>query len=374
MAQSRTEAWEYIRAGGDVYKTADGWILTSAEACRYAARHPEFFSNSISGEMASCPGTYVPNGVDPPDHSRYRRIVDPLFSPRVINGIEDELRARLNEMIDKFADTGECEIMRDIAEIFPTQVFALMFGIPLDELDAVVKMAHDTMSAGMDGSKAELARQAGVELYEYVTVLLDRKRSEPGDDVLSKIATDSRYELSNDEAVGLAFNVAQGGLDTVTSAIGFMMYYLAERPDLRRKILAQPEDVDPFIEEIIRLESVAPFLPRLTTQDVEICGTTIPAGSFVLIGYGPANRDPSEFSVPNDVDLTQGRGSHMGFGSSHHRCLGSHLARRELRVMFEEFHRRIPDYELAADVSPTVRWPSLVPCLDSVPLKFTVSS
>jgi cytochrome P450 len=357
-----------MRSGGEVFHSDGLWYLTSAEASKYAARHPELFSATISGSFVACPVQHIPASIDPPAHARYRRIIDPMFSPRVLNSVEGDLRKRVNLLIDKFIDSGRCEVIRDIAEIFPTEVFCLMFGLPLEDRDKLIEWVHATLAGTQDPVTAGPARAAGHELAAYLTDLIQYKRMSPGDNILGRIIAES--DLTNDEIVGLSFNVAQGGLDTVTSAIGFMMNYVAADRDLRHTLLADPDQVGPFIEEVVRLESVAPWGPRITTQEVEIRGTTIPAQSVVMLGWAVANRDPKMFRTPNGIDLAQGHEPHLGFGSANHRCLGSHLARRELKVVFEEFHRRIPEYSLEPGAEPVQIWPSLLLRLDAVPLVF----
>jgi cytochrome P450 len=369
VTRDRGEGWAYMRSGGDVFLSDDGaWYVTSPEACQYVARHPELFSSSINAGFTNCPVLHIPASIDPPEHSRYRKIIDPMFSPRVMDTMEGDMRRRVNLYIDKFIDSGRCEVMDDLADPYATEVFAVAFGLPLKDVPMVTKWTHETMAGAADQATIDAGREAGEKMAAYLTDLIQDLRSAKGEDVLSRIIADAG--LSDDELVGLAFNVLQGGLDTVPSTIGFMLKHLAEQPDLRRAVIADPDLVGPFIEELVRLETVAAFMVRNTTQDVEIGGTTIPAGSVVRLGYAAANRDPETFSKPDEFDLTQGRTSHYGFGSANHRCLGSHLARRELRVVFEEFHRRIPEYSLEPGVEPLVVWPANLLRLDAVPLVF----
>jgi cytochrome P450 len=160
------------------------------------------------------------------------------------------------------------------------------------------------------------------------------------------------------------------GLDTVTGTIGFVLLHLARNPDLRRSIIEDPSLIAPTIEEIIRLESVAPSTPRFTTQDVELCGKTIPGGAMCFLMLGTANRDEARFANPNEIDLAHADSGHLGFGGGIHRCLGSHLARRELRLVVEEFHRVIPEYAVAEGAVPEIVWPSGTLHLRSLPLVF----
>ena len=179
---------------------------------------------------------------------------------------------------------------------------------------------------------------------------------------------------STEEALGLAFLFSVAGLDTVTGAIGFVMLFLARNPELRRRMLADPSLVGPVIEEALRLEPPAPTTPRVTTQDVDVCGVRIPAGSPVMLCLATANRERADYQQPDDLDLAQADRGHVTFGGGIHRCLGSHLARRELHLVVEEFHRMIPEYEVAPGFEPVVVWPSSTLHLASLPLVFPVGA
>jgi cytochrome P450 len=160
------------------------------------------------------------------------------------------------------------------------------------------------------------------------------------------------------------------GLDTVTGAIGFMLDALARDAELRQRAVGDQTARDALIEEVLRLEPSAPMFPRVTTQEVEVCGVRIPAGAVAMLVLATANRDPGRFDHPDEIDLAQADCGHVTFGGGVHRCLGSHLARRELRLVFDEFHARIPDYEIAPGFVPEISWPSGTLHLRSLPLVF----
>jgi cytochrome P450 len=188
---------------------------------------------------------------------------------------------------------------------------------------------------------------------------VDAKRQSPGDDMLSRVLALSGDDAWNDEEVlGLCFLLTLAGLDTVTAEIGFLLLHLATDGDLRRRVVADPALITPLVEEVVRLEPPAPIQPRITTTDVEVAGVRIPAGKLVNLVVAAANRDPARFASPDRIDLSSSDRGHFGFGGGIHRCLGSHLARRELRLAIEEFHKRVPDYELAPGADPVVVWPS----------------
>lgn len=164
------------------------------------------------------------------------------------------------------------------------------------------------------------------------------------------------------------------GLDTVAAAIGFAMRNLALKPELRRSLIADPALVAPFIEETLRFEPPAHLVTRITTQDVDVCGVRIPKGETVSLYLGTANRDPNRYPDPDDFDLAHSDIGHLTFGGGIHRCLGSHLARRELQLVIEEFHKAIPEYQVTPGFEPEVKWPAATIRLASLPLKFPTTT
>ena len=175
--------------------------------------------------------------------------------------------------------------------------------------------------------------------------------------------------LTDDEALGMAFFFVLAGLDTVTSAIGAAMLELARRPDLRKRLRESPDEIGVFVEEIVRLESSAPVVPRVTTEEVTVAGITLPAGSRVRLCLGAINRDGSD-AISGDELVMDGKvHKHWGFGGGPHRCVGSHLARMEMNVVVTEWLRRIPDFELPDGYRPEIIWPSPTCTLPRLPLK-----
>lgn len=375
MAGDRGAGWAYVRSGGDVFEADGMWYLTSLEAVQFAHRHPELFSSAAIQQMLGAPVPLVPLAIDPPNHLRFRKVLDPMFAPRVINAMEDSLRAQVREMITGFADRGSCDVMADLARLYPTQVFLTLFGMPIEHRDMYLGWVETLIEKSATPEASDEVMAAGLALFAYLQEFITEKRATPGDDLLSKIMAISGDEAwTDDELMGMCFLFTLAGLDTVTATIGFVMYHLAHDAELRRRLIADPSLVGPTIEEIIRLENSAPTTPRNTTRDVEVCGVTIPAGSVVMLVLGSANRDETRFANPNSIDVDQAERGHLGFGGGIHRCLGSHLARRELRLVVEEFHRLIPDYSIAPGVEPKVVWPSGTLHFKSLPLEFPAVS
>ncbi len=375
MALDRTAGWAYFRAAGDVVEGDGAWFLTSADAVQYAHHHPELFSSARAFDSLGSPLPLIPLAIDPPEHVRYRRVLDPMLAPRVVNAMEDELRRQIADLIDAFADDGACEVMADIARLYPTQVFLTLFGLPIADRDRFIAWV-DVINGGaslVGDAPNPAVLEAALAMFGYLQGAIETKRATPGDDMLSRIlALSGEDAWTEEEILGLCFLFTLAGLDTVTSAIGFVMLHLATNPELRRRTVDDPTLVGPVIEEVLRLELPAPMTPRVTLADVEVGGRRIPAGCVVQLAIAAANRDPSRFPTPDAIDLDQAERGHLAFGGGVHRCLGSHLARRELRLVVEEFHKRIPDYEVAPGVAPAVEWPAGTLHLTSLPLVFAV--
>jgi cytochrome P450 len=188
----------------------------------------------------------------------------------------------------------------------------------------------------------------------YLNGHLADRRGSDADDLLSQLLSDSSDgALSDKEIIGLCFLFLIAGLDTVTAATGFALYELARNPVLRARVIDDDEAVAQFIEEVLRIDPPVPYVPRVTTAEVTVAGVTIPAGSTCSLGLGTANRDPARY--PDADDIQQRRNNHFTFGRGPDRCLGSHLARLELRLIIEEWNRRIPTYSVLQE--PTVGWP-----------------
>jgi cytochrome P450 len=373
MSQDRTIGWEYVRSQGEVFEADGTWYLTSYEAVRFAHRHPEIFSSAKAFDVLGSPVPLIPIASDPPDHVRYRRILDPMLAPRVINQMEDELRLQARGLIENFVDRGSCDVVTEVARLYPTQVFLTTFGLPQEDRDQFIDWAEKVIenSSASGAPPNQEVMTAAIAIFGYLQGFIDQKRAHPGDDMLSKVLSLKGDDAwTGDEVLGMCFLFILAGLDTVAAVIGFVMLHLAREETLRKSLVADPSRVPATIEEILRLELPAPITPRVTTTEVEVCGVTIPAGANVQICIATANRDGAVFVEPDLIRVEHGDRAHLSFGGGIHRCLGSHLARRELRLVVEEFHRLIPDYQIAPGVTPSLVWPSSTLHLRELPLIF----
>src|SRR3984957_5525775 len=307
MALDRSAGWRYMRERGDVFEADGMWYLTSLEAVRQAQHNPELFS-SAGGYDVGSPIPMVPLMIDPPDHARYRRLLDPMLSPRVINALEDDLRRQAAELVEPLVAQSRCDVITALAELFPTQVLLTLFGLPVADRDKF-KLWSDALTS--DASKSEAtpaAMEAGAALLGYLQEHVDLKRSRPNpgsDAMIDRLLAVADHEgLTDLDILGMCFLFVLAALDTTTGAIGFTMYHLARRPDLRRAVIDDPILINPLVEEILRLELPAPMVPRRTTQQVAVAGVTIPAGAMVRICMATANREASDGAAPDDIDLS----------------------------------------------------------------------
>jgi cytochrome P450 len=295
----------------------------------------------------------IPLQVDPPAHANYRKLLDPLFAPKVVDAAESDLTDLVNFYIDAFIDRGECNFTDEFAELFPSAVFLGLMGLPYDELHTFLRLRDGILRVGAPDrtmeEMLEIQRATGAEIYEYFGNLLDERERDPSDDLLTHFlqAEVDGDRLSREDILDICFLFLIAGLDTVSDSLTCFFAFLAQHPDHRRQIVDDPSVIPNAVEELLRWETpVTGGVPRRALHDVEVCGTKIETGTMVLPNYGAANVDPAEFPDGFDVRFDREANTHIAFGAGIHRCLGSHLARRELRITLREWHRRIPVYGL----------------------------
>lgn len=316
----------------------------------------------------------MPIAVDPPEHTRFRRLLGPFFSPRRMALIEPELRKQAGALIDAIAEKGSCELNEALAIPYPTQVFLTLFGLPLEDRDRLVEW-KDVILAFVNPTNAEAPPELiekALELFTYLSEHIKDRTGGEGEDLLTQLLANKDEDgMTEEEILGLCFLFVLAGLDTVTSSLGFAFHTLARDPELRARLMAEPDQWPTFIEENLRVEGPVPFVSRVTLKDVDVAGIHIPAGSSVLLSIGAASRDERRCEHADAYDLDRPRAPHFGFGRGPHRCLGSHLGRMELRIVLEEWHKRIPNYELAPGAQPSVPWPAGSLNLDTIELVVT---
>jgi len=336
---------------------ANAPVISRYEDVSWALRHPEIFSSKMELQMAL--GTdrpMIPQQVDPPAQTRYRKILDPRFSRKRMLEVEPTVRRHAHELIDGFIDAGECEFNSAFAVPLPCTAFLQMMGLPLDHLELFLELKDGIIRP--QATSPEEARdkrvEAGRRIYAYFEEALDERERSPREDMLGYLlgAEIDGERLSREEMLDISFLLLLAGLDTVTATIGCNVAYLAENPAQRERLVGAPGLIDSAVEELLRWETPVTAVPRLVKEDTEVSGFKLEKGEMVTLLVGAANVDDAEFGSGDKVDLERERNRHLAFGGGPHRCLGSHLARMELRVAMQVLHERIPVYRIQDGESP----------------------
>ena len=335
----------------------------------WAFKHPEVFSSQdvvkVGNEVP-----LIPLSVDPPDHAKYRRLLDPQFSPRKMAELEPEMRKLVDEVIDAFIDRGECDFHEEFATPLPSTFFIALMGLPQSDLPRFLKWRDDTIRPVADSMEEaqEIREATGRDITEYFERELAERRDGPDDGRLLSMLVRAEVEgrpLTHAELLGTCHLLMLGGLDTVTATLDCMVTYLASHPERRQALVDDPELVPVAVEELLRHQTPVMMVPRKILQDVEIGGVMCRAGDSATLLIGAGNVDATEFEDADEVRFDRGRNRHVAFGGGPHRCLGSHLARLELQVALEQFHRRIPEYAIAdgaeVNFSPGIRQAERLP-------------
>lgn len=293
----------------------------------------------------------IPLDLDGDTHRKYRGLLDPLFTPKRVARLEPAIRARTNALIDAFADAGSADLMPSLCGPLPTYLFIELLGLPATDLPVFLEFKEAVVrpvGATEEEQQANM-RAAGDRMYDYLTTVLTKRRAAPPrDDLIGGFLTTELdgQRLIDQEIVDICYLLVIAGLDTVTSSLSCLLAWFAEHPDERRQVVADPGQLPRVIEELMRFESPVPLGHRWVTEDIDIRGRRFPAGAKVEVLWAAANADPSAFDDPLTVDFARPHNAHVGFAAGPHRCLGSNLARLELRLAIEEFLRRIPDYAI----------------------------
>jgi cytochrome P450 len=367
-----------------------GVIVSSRSGVDEVLRQPEVFASSTAHDLKT-KRPLIPLQIDPPDHRKYRKILDPLFAPPRMRALEGSVAGLVNALVDTFADDDEIDFTRQFSVPFPSQVFLTLFGLPLGELpqfmrmkDGVIRPDHVVGQPFGHPETEAHQRETADSIYAYFERVLDERAageqaageraageqaSERRDDLLSHflhVEVDGD-RLSREDMLDICFLFLIAGLDTVSASLDCFFGYLADHPEARRKLVEEPESIPAVVEELLRWETPVMGVARVATRDVEVGGCPITAGEQVMALLGAANVDEAEFPDASELRWDREANRHLAFGGGIHRCLGSHLARMELRVALREWHRRIPDYcikpGVELDYTPGIRTLQTFPML-----------
>ncbi|MFM8945394.1 MAG: cytochrome P450 [Actinomycetota bacterium] len=367
-------AW--IRANEPVYRDVNGmWALTRLEDVRWAERQPQVFSSATNGSRPN--GAPQPSMIDSddPSHADQRRIVARGFTPRQKKAYEEHVREVSRRLVDSVIERGSCDVVEDIARPLPMTLIGEMLGAPESDYDRLQHWS-DRMIAGSD--KAEYVTDdvvnAAFEYYAYISEVMEERRRQPGDDLVSKFmhgGADGEGALDDAHVVGNALLLLVGGNETTRNVIVGGLEALIRRPEQFDWVRRSSENLDTAIEEMLRWVTPIVNMSRTTTTDVEVRGVTIPAGSQVLMHYMSANRDEEIFANSHDFDATRQPNPHIAFGWGPHLCLGATLARLELKSIYSEMFSRFTDFRFGdSDFEPEYSHASFVRGIQSLPIEF----
>jgi cytochrome P450 len=308
----------------------------------------------------------IPPGVlifeDPPVHTMHRKLLSRMFTPRKISALEEKVREFCRRSLDPLVGTGRIDFIADLGAQMPMRTIGMLLGIPEEEQEAVRDFANDQMRTE-EGKPMQVSAEslASGELFEkYV----DWRAANPSDDIISELLnvefedeTGTLRHLTRAEVLTYINVVSGAGNETTTRLIGWAGKVLSDHPDQRRALVENPSLIPAAIEELLRYEPPAPHVARYVTRDIEFHGTTVPAGSAMMMLIGAANRDHRQFAPDGDVfDIHRESKPHLAFSVGTHFCMGSALARLEGRIALEEILKRFPEWEADASdakLSPT---------------------
>jgi cytochrome P450 len=319
--------------------------------------------------------------MDDPRHARLRGIVGRSFTPRRLAEVVDSVAIICDQLIDDISERGEVDLVKEISAPFPLMVICDMMGIPRSEFGTVLDATNVILGAGdpeMLGGRDPFAAlfEAGVTLSGLMNELAQARRRDPTDDLTSAlIHADLEGEFLTPEELGPFFILlAVAGNDTTRTATSLGMHFLGQFPEQRRLWQENLEELTPgAVEEIVRYASPVTFMRRTATEDTEVGGHQFSAGEKVVLFYGAANRDPAVFENPDRFDIRRDTSAHVGFGGpGPHFCLGAHLARRELSIVFRRLLSRLPDIEVSGPpVHLEANGIPLVGGIKHLPVRFT---
>jgi cytochrome P450 len=345
------------------------WAVLDHDLIIQAALDTATFSNVVPFFKTIRP----PLECDPPEHTAYRRMLNPYFAQAAMRSLDEPLRRSARELLEPLAARGSCDFAQEFSHPFPTRALCLLLAVPEEDWRLINDWALRVDEVGgqtAPGSPERLA--VGEELRPYMTDLIESRRARPGDDVVSALAAgDPELPPLGDETIlGIVMMLLSAGHNTTTSAIGNTVLRLARDSELQRVVRKDPELVPALVEEVVRVDAPQQAMRRIATRDTELGGRRIAAGDWVWLVFGSGNLDPTAIDDPAEVRIERKPNRHLGFGRGIHQCVGAPLARLEVRVALELLFELTSDVQLAGPIMRP-EWPRLG--VGSLPLSLTPS-
>ncbi|MGH0032443.1 MAG: cytochrome P450 [Myxococcota bacterium] len=357
------------------------WLVTRYADVQRISRDQETFSSERGGSMIRELGDEAMAQLrlwminqDSPHHTRLRKLVNAGFTPNMIKRMETHIRELAGEVIDRVARKGECDFVTEVAAELPLLVIAELVGCPVE--DRAKLFAWSNALIGFEDPEVGDGdpRDVMQEMFLYADALAAKRRADPREDLASALV---HAEVDGQKLDGLAFGMffillILAGNETTRNALSGGMLAFSDNPDQQRRLAADRGLLPGATEEILRFVSPVIYMRRTLTREAEVAGRTLPEDAKVVMCYPAANRDESVFDEPDRFDVTRDPNPQLAFGYGPHYCLGANLARAEIRVMFEELFRRLPDIEVSGPVRRLRS--STVASIQSLPVRFTPGS
>jgi cytochrome P450 len=353
-------------------ETAQGYyVFLDHDVIVEGLQKPDLFSSSvIVPEDPDPPYKWIPIMLDPPEHGKWRHLLASYFSPRTVERMADEQRAFAAELVEGIAARGSCDYVAEFAHVFPTTIFLRILGAPTEMLPTFMEWEEAILRRSADSSPDSMVAAMG-QVMEYFGGLIAERRAAGatgGDDIVTAAA---HWEIDgepvkDEDLLSCMLLLFMAGLDTVAAQLSYGMHHLATHLADRERLVGEPALVPSVVEETLRSFPIVQTA-RKVTADTEFHGCPVRAGDMVVFPLGSANRDEQAFADGTEFRVDRGPTRHIAFGAGPHRCLGSHLARQEMAIALEEWHRRIPDYRLDPE-RPVGEHGGGVYGLDSLPL------
>ena len=391
------DVFRWLRENDPVHRDDKNglWVISKYDDVGYVERQPELFCSGQGVRPAGGGGGADALSIvsmDDPEHARQRRLVSRGFTPTRITELMDHIREIARELIENVAARGQCDFVADIAKPLPLIVIAETLGLPIDDRDLLAHWSDTMMAAegaAEDDAMTQAAGQAWGEYITYLASLLEERRANPRDDLISVLLSSADAgELSFDDSViatgqanfaGLGADELLGflvlllvaGNETTRNGLSGGMLALSRNPGEKEKLLADPSLVNSATEEILRYVSPVISFSRVVTRATELRGRAFAPGDVLLNLYPSANRDADVFEDPDTFSIERSPNLHLAFGTGPHFCLGANLARTEIRILLEELYDRLPDVHVP-EGADALRGPNtLVTTIQSLPVEFT---
>lgn len=333
----------------------DGHVqILDRDDCEYVLKNWEIFSSEITRvtDLMGSTEPAIPINVDRPLHLAYRRMLDPLFTPKKMAALQPTVAAHTNDLIDAFIERGSCDFSSEIAVPLPCSTYLSLLGLPQEELPKLVHwkdiMIRPETAADDAVTYKQIQSDTAQEVFARFADAIAERRKRPSEDIIQYLmdAEMDGRKLRDDEILRTCFLLLSAGLDTVTISLQCIFAYLAQDGVGRRMVAEEPDTQHAAIEELLRWETPVQGVIRVANEDTQISGCPIHKDQLVNVMLASADIDP-KVKDAQEVDLRRRDKRHLAFGGGPHRCLGSHLARMELRTVVAEWHKRIPDYRVA---------------------------